>query len=166
MCRQALTDQRYCCCLTRGTTARAGCCCPATAPAPGPCSDFYSEFQQALSQSPRFPGNTKMVVLSNRPSYEFNAFQARVWGVGWGDRGCCGACPGGRAEEAALQWGGTRGASLSSIASATTVSIAHTITPPSITEYLSNHHPPHTPIRPSPPIPAGAARAPRDDHGG
>lgn len=28
-----------------------------------PCSDFYSEFQQALSQSPLFPPNTKMLVL-------------------------------------------------------------------------------------------------------
>ena len=41
------------------------------------CSDFYSEFQQALSQSPLFPTKTKMVVLCNRPSYEFAAFQVR-----------------------------------------------------------------------------------------
>ncbi|PSC70953.1 transcription factor MYB44-like isoform B [Micractinium conductrix] len=38
-------------------------------------SDFYAEFQQALAQSPLFPSNTKMLVLCNRPSYEFGAFQ-------------------------------------------------------------------------------------------
>ncbi|KAL4448241.1 hypothetical protein ABPG75_005460 [Micractinium tetrahymenae] len=38
-------------------------------------SDFYSEFQQALRHSPLFPANTKMLVLCNRPSYEFGAFQ-------------------------------------------------------------------------------------------
>ncbi|KAL4423371.1 hypothetical protein ABPG77_004302 [Micractinium sp. CCAP 211/92] len=38
-------------------------------------SDFYSEFQQALRHSGLFPANTKMLVLCNRPSYEFGAFQ-------------------------------------------------------------------------------------------
>lgn len=43
-----------------------------------PRSDFYSEFQQALRHSPLFPANTRMLVLCNRPSYEFGAFQARA----------------------------------------------------------------------------------------
>ncbi|PRW44899.1 Potassium channel subfamily T member 2 isoform A [Chlorella sorokiniana] len=38
-------------------------------------SDFYYEFQQGLKMSPQFPSNTKMLVLCNRPSYEFGAFQ-------------------------------------------------------------------------------------------
>ena len=36
--------------------------------------DFYSEFQQALRQS-LFASTTKLVVLCNRPSFEFGAFQ-------------------------------------------------------------------------------------------
>ena len=35
-------------------------------------SDFFCEFQQALRQSSsRFPRNTRMLVMCNRPSFEF-----------------------------------------------------------------------------------------------
>ena len=37
-------------------------------------SDLFAEFQQALG-SARFPSNTKLVALCNRPSFEFTAFQ-------------------------------------------------------------------------------------------
>lgn len=42
-------------------------------------SDFFSEFTQALGQHPaaKLPRNTALVVLCNRPSYEFTAFQVK-----------------------------------------------------------------------------------------
>lgn len=40
-------------------------------------SDLFAEFRAALEET-GFPSNTKMVVLCNRPSYEFVAFQVRV----------------------------------------------------------------------------------------
>ena len=38
-------------------------------------SDLFAEFTQALGTSTRFPKTTKIVVLCNRPSFEFSAFQ-------------------------------------------------------------------------------------------
>lgn len=38
-------------------------------------SDFFAEFQQALSSSSKFTTSTKLVALCNRPSFEFSAFQ-------------------------------------------------------------------------------------------
>ena len=39
-------------------------------------SDLFSEFRASLEES-GLPLNTKLLVLCNRPSYEFVAFQAR-----------------------------------------------------------------------------------------
>lgn len=38
-------------------------------------SDLFSEWQQALRSSTRFPRNSKLIALCNRPSFEFSAFQ-------------------------------------------------------------------------------------------
>lgn len=41
-------------------------------------SDLFSEFRASLEES-GLPLNTKLLVLCNRPSYEFVAFQERRW---------------------------------------------------------------------------------------
>jgi hypothetical protein len=38
-------------------------------------SDFFAEFRQALAASRTLPRNARLVVLCNRPSFEFTAFQ-------------------------------------------------------------------------------------------
>lgn len=45
-------------------------------------SDLFSEFRASLEES-GLPLNTKLLVLCNRPSYEFVAFQARRWARPW-----------------------------------------------------------------------------------